>query len=1111
MSSVVVARHRTTGRASRGLVRTVGSALALAALVLTQVAVAPAHAAAPTSGPVLTSPAMDAQVSENPVLSWTGVPGAAKYRVQVSTSATFSVGVTTTDTVNTHLTPVAELPSQSLYWRVAASDSGSGLGPWSPVGAFVKVAGGAPDGLQPDDGATFTYPAQSPVLQWSPLPGIKSYKIEIDDDTSFINPPVSATTVSTAYAVTYALTFDKPYYWRVSGTTVANAQTATSDPRTFTVSWPAGVGQPVLTSPPNTTLTPVGDVVLTWAPVDGAKSYLLDVSPNPDFTNNLTETNKVVFGTQYSPARTYLNGSYYWRVRAVDTLLRQGPWSEVRTFRRASNLPDAPTLLTPANGASVTAASFTWSAVPNGGVYEIQFDADGNFGIAAIGCTTYHAAFTGYVRPSGQPRPTPVYPAAPASPTAPNCAPTAGTWQWRVRAIDTPPGAPGVSGGQPGPFSAPRTVTLGAAPTIAGPLAALAPSDYLSPADCEAPACTDVLPDTPTLTWNAVPGATWYQVRIALDRQFTNEVQRYDVTGTQLRPRESLPDNATGSSYFWWVQPCSSPVDCVEDSQASIEAGAHAFRKLADPVELLSPANVATVTDVVPFTWADLYATQPAATGAGAYRIQIANDASFTSIVDTATVDQTTYEADSKHYADGTYYWRVQAIDSSGLGLSWSVARSFTKLSGTPSVLTATRLDASSALPVLGWDATPFVSGYRVQIYSGTDPLFPAVNLKKEVTVALPTYTPDVALPQGTYSWRVRRLDASGNPGPWQVLDAGGSLPTFDVSAPVPLLLSPSDGLSFGGHTVLLSWTPVKGAATYRLESSASPGFTPALDSLVTVMTAWAPVSATVYPDSVPIYWRVRALDSANQIVATSAVRTFLKDSKAPTAVFTTTGATTTLRPSVTVTFSENVTGVGPASVVLRRAGTTIVPSVLVCADSLAAVVDCSGSNIRKVAVTAASNVVPGETYTVSTTSDIADPLANALIAGSVSFRAVLAVQQNSGSPVLTAGWTTVAAPAASAGSFARTVTKGASVSWTFKGNGVRVLWMAYKNYGKVGIYVDGVLKATVDQYAAGLAARYTYIPSLTNAVHTVKVVALGTRTIKSTGTFVTVDGFSTT
>ena len=78
------------------------SALLGALLLVTGLApLAPAAivaAAAPPSAPTGLSPSSGATVYANPVLSWSAVSGAARYRVQVSTAPDFSVITYAVDT-----------------------------------------------------------------------------------------------------------------------------------------------------------------------------------------------------------------------------------------------------------------------------------------------------------------------------------------------------------------------------------------------------------------------------------------------------------------------------------------------------------------------------------------------------------------------------------------------------------------------------------------------------------------------------------------------------------------------------------------------------------------------------------------------------------------------------------------------------------------------------------------------------------------------------------------------------------------------------------------------------------------------------------------------------
>ena len=61
-----------------------------------------------------------------------------------------------------------------------------------------------------------------------------------------------------------------------------------------------------------------------------------------------------------------------------------------------------------------------------------------------------------------------------------------------------------------------------------------------------------------------------------------------------------------------------------------------------------------------------------------------------------------------------------------------------------------------------------------------------------------------------------------------------------------------------------------------------------------------------------------------------------------------------------------------------------------------------------------------------------------------------------------------------------------------------------------MGVYVDGVLKGTLDQFSSSTLRRtYTYA-GLTDAVHTVKLVDLYTKATLSKGYYVSVDALAT-
>ena len=295
---------------TRAVIAVVGGALVLA----------PASAASaanpiPTTAPTLVSPLYNATVNGNPILQWSAVASAIRYRVQISASSSFATVLYNVDTPGLRATPPhPDLPVGSLYWRVAATDGALGIGPYS-MSQFVKSPVAGPVLSAPANGAVLAYPAQVPVLRWSALTGVKSYKVELDDADDFVGAQ-SFTTANTSLALPEPLILGKAYYWRVQGVSATTGVTgAFSSTWSFRTDWPVSSGKPTLLAPANDPTAEVTDVVFRWQAVAGAKSYQIQVSPNPEFANNITD-DRIVKGTQYSPATTYNNATYYWRVRA---------------------------------------------------------------------------------------------------------------------------------------------------------------------------------------------------------------------------------------------------------------------------------------------------------------------------------------------------------------------------------------------------------------------------------------------------------------------------------------------------------------------------------------------------------------------------------------------------------------------------------------------------------------------------------------------------------------------------------------------------------------------------------------------------------------------------
>jgi hypothetical protein len=111
--------------------------------------------------------------------------------------------------------------------------------------------------------------------------------------------------------------------------------------------------------------------------------------------------------------------------------------------------------------------------------------------------------------------------------------------------------------------------------------------------------------------------------------------------------------------------------------------------------------------------------------------------------------------------------------------------------------------------------------------------------------------------------------------------------------------------------------------------------------------------------------------------------------------------------------------------------------------------------------------------------------------------------------PAFRARWGEAEASRASGGSLASSGLARASVTFTFRGTGVRWYTVRDRRQGRAEIYLDGVLVRSVDGYAAtpayGVARSVT---GLADEVHTLRIVALGEGRRAATDTLVSIDRF---
>lgn len=117
--------------------------------------------------------------------------------------------------------------------------------------------------------------------------------------------------------------------------------------------------------------------------------------------------------------------------------------------------------------------------------------------------------------------------------------------------------------------------------------------------------------------------------------------------------------------------------------------------------------------------------------------------------------------------------------------------------------------------------------------------------------------------------------------------------------------------------------------------------------------------------------------------------------------------------------------------------------------------------------------------------------------------------EESSPAITYTGAWTTLNSSGSSGGAI-RYATGSASASLTFVGT--EVTWYTWNSAsaGKVHVYLDGVLKATVDNYASSTKTRIVgySVDGLTAGTHTIKIASSGTANAASSGKITHLDAF---
>lgn len=247
---------------------------------------------------------------------------------------------------------------------------------------------------------------------------------------------------------------------------------------------------------------------------------------------------------------------------------------------------------------------------------------------------------------------------------------------------------------------------------------------------------------------------------------------------------------------------------------------------------LLSPADAANVTTPFNISWSQVL--DPASLNGG-YNWQVSSSSAFSTLALSNSTSPNTTQAAVSGLANGTYYWRVQAVDGELRSSAFSAARSFTITAST----TGQPGTSVLSLPPYGNSFHPFESfgftwtaaerAVKYEFLASKDSTFQAGVIKVDniegTSTGLVIGDFCNGCEQGTYFARVIAIDAGGNRG------TPSNTVSFSISynaplPPAPTGLAPANGTT-SGLPVTLDWSDVPNPQDtgYEVEISRNSSF----------------------------------------------------------------------------------------------------------------------------------------------------------------------------------------------------------------------------------------------------------------------------------------------
>ena len=750
--------------------------------------------------PQLVSPLNNAtEISLEALLDWSASDSRIQgFHIQLAKEATFSSpiiddsGLSSAATEYTVASGVLENETK-YFWKVRAEYDTTSSG-WSETLAFTTLAG-IPDkvtALLPEDDSENV--SLAPAFSWNQESRSDSYSVQISTDNNFtvVQTNTSVADTQFVYSDQDSLSAGTRYYWRVRGVN-SSGSGAWSDTLTFKTE----LKVPLLISPADEAEDVVTDPELVWKSIDGALNYDLQLSKLSSFSTTVSDTS-ALSDTTFQVALLENSTSYYWRVRA-NYAEDVGDWSTAQLFTTKAPAPLAPELLSPENGKENLDLSPTlqWASVADADSYDLQLSTESDFTSGIV--TDSSGIITTTLQTDTLARNTDYF--------------------WRIRAMNNTTGNSDWS----------ETRSFSTIPEIPGAFTLLSPIDKQE---------NTSLPVT--FVWSSASGAADYRVQFSTDDNFTF-VSDTATTDTTL----TVNSLSVTTTYFWRVKASNAGGSTEWSSPFEFKTGISG----SEGPTLISPLhNAVNLRSPIEFAWDSVALAE-------SYTIQLSETSAFESLItDSSGITDTSVLVTSVQKSK-RYFWRVQAMSSSGAS-SWSQVYSFEtekEIPGSPKLLLPEDQSATDPQEIeFVWTEVADAESYDIRI-SKTENFKVSIDstVTNDTSLTLQSFSFDT-----DYYWQIRSANASGK-------SAWSAVFTFKTNVPlpgIPELLSPLENDAVN-DPVVFGWNKADYADSYQLQISETQSF----ESTVIDTSGISGTTAEIedLAENTEYFWRVRSENSA--------------------------------------------------------------------------------------------------------------------------------------------------------------------------------------------------------------------------------------------------------